>query len=225
MTKISLQIKSISKDFPSGEKTLRVLQGLNIDIQPGRKVAMVGRSGSGKSTLLHIIGTLDKATKGQILYSGADVHGLKPDAIADWRNRNIGFVFQFHRLLPDFTAEENVMMPALIAHENPSVARKKASALLEQVGLADRAKHKPSALSGGEQQRVAVARALIMEPSLLLADEPTGNLDPENSKGVFELLLEANRKGATLLLVTHNMELTKPMDDCYELTGGKLSKL
>ena len=224
MEKISIQLNNVSREFTSGDSVLRVINEVSTKLTNEKKVAIVGRSGSGKSTLLHMLGTLDKPTTGDISYSGVSVHDMKPDDIASWRNHNIGFIFQFHRLLMDFTALENVMIPGMVANLPVSEVKSKASALLDRFDMGHRKHHKPSALSGGEQQRVAIARALFMDPAIILADEPTGNLDQENSTIVNTLLHEECRKGSMLILVTHNSELSKSMDECWEISNGRLSK-
>ncbi len=206
-----LRASDISKSYPSkgGEGRLQVLSGISLDLEKGESVAITGPSGSGKSTLLHIIGGLDRPDSGTILYRGSDMSKLTAESLAQWRNKEVGFVFQFHYLLPEFTALENVMMPALIHQDNSADPRKRALDLLARVGLADRAEHRPSELSGGEQQRVAVARALMNRPSLLLADEPTGNLDEKNTLHLMDLLAQIRAdEGMTLVMVTHDQQLT-----------------
>lgn len=206
-----LQATGITKSYASkgGSGKLQVLDGISVDLLQGESVAVTGPSGSGKSTLLHILGGLDRPDAGTILYKGEDLSKRNPDALAQWRNNEVGFVFQFHYLLPEFTALENVMMPALIHRDKSSDPRRRALDLLARVGLSDRAEHRPSELSGGEQQRVAVARALMNRPSLLLADEPTGNLDEANTIQLMELLAEIRAdEGMTLVMVTHDQQLT-----------------
>jgi len=207
-----LRASDITKSYPSigGDGRLHVLDGISIDLDQGESVAITGPSGSGKSTLLHIIGGLDRPDSGTILYRGDDMSKLSADSLAAWRNKEVGFVFQFHYLLPEFSALENVMMPALI-HKNASIdPKKRALDLLGLVGLSDRAQHRPSELSGGEQQRVAVARALMNRPSLLLADEPTGNLDEKNTLQLMELLTQIRTdEGMTMVMVTHDQQLTR----------------
>jgi len=202
---------------------VEVLRGLDLDIVAGERVAVIGESGVGKSTLLHLLGCLDAPTGGRLLIDGVDVFSRSEAEIAAFRNRVVGFVFQFHHLLGDFTALENVMLPALIARESPREARTRAAALLERVGLKDRLDHRPGELSGGEQQRVAVARGVMCRPRLLLADEPTGNLDPETGERVHELLLELNAEcGATLVVATHNDRLAAAMERTLRLVGGRI---
>ncbi len=208
---IILSAASISKSYPSkgGDGRLNVLENVSIDLEQGESVAITGPSGSGKSTLLHILGGLDRPDSGTILYRGGDMSKLSAESLAKWRNKEVGFVFQFHYLLPEFTACENVMMPALIHKDSAVDPKKRAMDLLARVGLSDRAEHRPSELSGGEQQRVAVARALMNRPSLLLADEPTGNLDEKNTMQLMELLTQIRAdEGMTLVMVTHDNQLT-----------------
>jgi lipoprotein-releasing system ATP-binding protein len=216
-----LRATGISKSYPSkgGEGKLQVLSDISIDLLQGESVAITGPSGSGKSTLLHILGGLDRPDAGTILYRGGDMSKLSAESLATWRNKEVGFVFQFHYLLPEFTAVENVMMPAMI-HKGASVdPAKRALDLLSRVGLSDRAEHRPSELSGGEQQRVAVARALMNRPSLLLADEPTGNLDEKNTMQLMELLTQIRSdEGMTLVMVTHDQQLTAYCDRSITLS-------
>lgn len=185
-------------------------------------MAIVGASGTGKSTLLHILGTIDRPVSGEVLYEGTNPFSLNDAALAGFRNRKIGFIFQFHHLLPEFNALENVMMPAIIAGAAPRDAQQKAEEILTEVGLKDRLTHKPGELSGGEQQRVAVARALVLKPDVLLADEPTGNLDTRTGEVVHNLLMEINeRKGVTMVIVTHNERLAERMGRVITLIDGK----
>lgn len=207
-----LSASTISKSYASkgGEGRLHVLDGISLDLNQGESVAITGPSGSGKSTLLHILGGLDRPDSGTILYRGNDMSKLSAESLAKWRNKEVGFVFQFHYLLPEFTACENVMMPALIHKDAGVDPKKRALDLLARVGLSDRANHRPSELSGGEQQRVAVARALMNRPSLLLADEPTGNLDEKNTMQLMELLSQIRTdEGMTMVMVTHDQQLTR----------------
>lgn len=207
-----LRATDISKSYPSigGDTPLNVLSGISIDLEQGESVVITGPSGSGKSTLLHILGGIDRPDSGSILYHGSDMSQLSNEALAKWRNKEVGFVFQFHYLLPEFTACENVMMPALIHNLSAVDPKKRAMELLGRVGLVDRAEHRPSELSGGEQQRVAVARALMNRPSLLLADEPTGNLDDKNTQQLMELLTQIRAdEGMTMVMVTHDQQLTR----------------
>ena len=202
---------------------LHILRGLDLRVEPGETVAIVGASGSGKSTLLHILGALDRPTGGSVRVGGLDLAELDEAGAAALRNSRIGFVFQFHHLLSDFTAIENVMTPALIRGDDPAPARERAAGLLRQVGLADRFHHKPAELSGGEQQRVAVARALVNRPLVVLADEPTGNLDATLGEGVREVLFEVrDRQRVALVVVTHNHEVASRAERVLRLTGGVL---
>ncbi len=219
---VKIQVRNLVKTFVTNGNKVEVLKGLDLDIFPGETLAVVGASGVGKSTLLHILGTLERPTSGEMLWDGEEVFTLDDRRLADFRNRKIGFVFQFHHLLPEFNALENVMMPALIARRPPSEAQERAEQILIQVGLKDRLGHRVSTLSGGEQQRVAVARALVMEPEVLLADEPTGNLDPRSGLQVQEMLLMLNReKGLTSIIVTHNLEMAAVLDRQITLADGK----
>jgi lipoprotein-releasing system ATP-binding protein len=203
-----LVVKGLWKVFDHGGRRIEVLRGIDLDLAPGALVSIVGASGVGKSTLLHLLGTLDVPTRGSIAFDGVDVTSLSPGALATFRNQSIGFVFQFHHLLPEFTALENVMMPGLIARWARKDCTARAVAMLERVGLSERLHHRPGELSGGEQQRVALARALLLSPRLLLGDEPTGNLDTRTGQAMHDLFFELNRElGMTLLLVTHNNEL------------------
>ena len=216
-------VRDLTKIFVHGGRRLEVLRGIDLEIRPGERVSVVGASGVGKSTLLHVLGTLDLPTRGQIVFDGRDVTRMNASQLAEFRNREIGFVFQFHHLLPEFTALENAMMPALIQRTPRMEAERRARAILERVGLAERLTHRPGELSGGEQQRVALARALIMSPKLLLADEPTGNLDSKTGEGIHQLFLELNReRGMTMLVVTHNPELAAHMPRRYSMIDGRM---
>ena len=218
-----IHIKQLVKSYEGPRETVRVLKGLDLEVARGESVAVVGASGVGKSTLLHLVGTLDRPDSGQVLVGGKDLFNLAERELAAFRNRHIGFVFQFHHLLPEFSALENVMMPALIARMDRRQARERAARLLEQVGLAGREGHRPAELSGGEQQRVAVARALVMGPELLLADEPTGNLDEETGQRVQELFLRLKQEmGLTTLVATHNEKLAAALDRRVRLVGGRV---
>ena len=218
-----VQARDLEKRYVDGPAVVEVLRGLDLDIVAGERVAVIGESGVGKSTLLHLLGCLDAPTGGRLQIDGVDVFSCSEAEIAAFRNRTVGFVFQFHHLMGDFTALENVMLPALIARESPREARSRAAALLERVGLKDRIDHRPGELSGGEQQRVAVARGVMCRPRLLLADEPTGNLDPETGERVHELLLELNAEcGATLVVATHNASLAAAMERTLRLVGGRI---
>ncbi|MDF1591711.1 MAG: ABC transporter ATP-binding protein [Desulfobacterales bacterium] len=213
----------ISKTFSHNNVRLEILRGVNFSLQKGETVAIVGASGIGKSTLLHIMGALDRPDKGALWYQGKNVFLFDDDELAVFRNESVGFIFQFHHLLPEFTAIENAMMPALIKGCKPQLAEESAETILVRVGLKDRLHHKIGKLSGGEQQRVALARALVLNPLLLLADEPTGNLDKHNSEQVHELLLKLNQDfNTTLVVVTHNMELAGYMSRSVTLSEGQL---
>jgi lipoprotein-releasing system ATP-binding protein len=216
-----VSVQNVTKAFEHEGRSLEVLKGIDLDIARGEMVTIVGPSGAGKSTLLHLIGTLDLPTEGKILYGGEDVTRLTSSELAEFRNRSIGFVFQFHHLLPEFTALENVLMPGLIQGRRRLESR--ARQLLEDVGLSPRLSHRPGELSGGEQQRVALARALLMEPQLVLADEPTGNLDSQTSESVQSLFLDLNRKhGTTFLIVTHSRDFAAMMPRQVSMKDGRI---
>jgi len=218
-----LKAENLSKSFISGNAVLQVLKDLQLDVRKGEMVAIVGASGVGKSTLLHILGLLDSPTSGRVFYEEVDVSGLKENEIAKFRNEKIGFVFQFHHLLNEFSALENVMIPALIGGYKKKNARKMAEEVLNDVGLSERLNHKPGELSGGEQQRVAIARALVMNPKVVFADEPTGNLDQKTGEAVFRLVKKLNKeRRKTFIIVTHNQVLAKQADRILELKEGKL---
>jgi lipoprotein-releasing system ATP-binding protein len=218
-----VQAVQIDKSYVDGPSVVRVLAGLDLSIAAGETVAIVGESGVGKSTLLHLLGALDTPSGGRVLFAGEDVFARPAAEVAAFRNREVGFVFQFHHLLGDFTALENVMLPALIGRESFGAARAQAAALLARVGLGDRLHHRPGQLSGGEQQRVAVARALVRRPRLIVADEPTGNLDRATGEGVQRLLLELNREhGSALVVATHSERLAAAMRRTLRLTGGRV---
>jgi len=217
-----IQVQQLFKSFGNGEKKVEVLKGIDLTFFEGERVAIVGASGAGKTTLLHILGTLDRPTAGKVLYGGRDIFTLNEKELAFFRNREIGFIFQFHHLLPEFNALENTMMPCLIQGISKKDATLRAEAILSLVGLKERLSHKPGELSGGEQQRVAVARALVLEPKVLLADEPTGNLDSRTGESIFVLLQELNRiKNVTLIVVTHNPNLAAQLPRQVLLTDGK----
>lgn len=219
----TLQLQDIYKHYYQGEQKLEVLNGVELSIAPNEVVALIGPSGSGKSTLLQIAGLLDKPSSGQILLDGEDCSKADDRVRTSLRRDYLGFVYQYHNLLPDFNALENVMMPQLIAGKNTKDVKEKAEWLLSRLGLKDRISHRPSELSGGEQQRVAIARALANTPKLLLADEPTGNLDPHTSDNVFFALLDIVKEtGLSALIATHNMELAAKMDRLVTLKDGKL---
>ena len=217
-----IQVQQLFKSYGNGAKRVEVLKGVDLTFSRGEKAAIVGASGVGKTTLLHILGTLDRPTSGKVLYEGKDIYTFGDKDLAFFRNREIGFVFQFHHLLPEFNALENTMMPCLIQGIPKKEATSRAEAILTLVGLKERLSHKPGELSGGEQQRVAVARALVLEPKVLLADEPTGNLDTKTGESVFDLLQELNQiKGVTLVVVTHNLKLAEKLSRQIQLVDGK----
>jgi lipoprotein-releasing system ATP-binding protein len=217
-----IQVQQLFKSYGNQAKRLEVLKGVDLTFSKGEPAAIVGASGVGKTTLLHILGTLDRPTSGKVLYEGKDIFTLNEKELSLFRNREIGFVFQFHHLLLEFNALENTMMPCLIQGIPKKEAALRAEAILASVGLKDRLSHKPGELSGGEQQRVAVARALVLEPKLLLADEPTGNLDTKTGGTVFDLLQELNEvKGITLIVVTHNLKLAGQLPRQIQLIDGK----
>ena len=218
-----LEVINLCKSFQSAESVLHVLTGINLTIRSGEMVAIVGVSGAGKSTLLHILGGLDRPSSGKILFEGDDLLARNEESLAQFRNEKIGFIFQFHHLLPEFTALENVMMPGLIHRGKMKEIERNARELLHRVGLSGRISHKPGKLSGGEQQRVAVARALVLNPQLVLADEPTGNLDTQSSDSLFVLLKEINRqRGITFVMVTHNEKLAGQMDRVVKIADGRI---
>ena len=218
-----LEVRGVFKSYFLHGRRIEVLRGVSLDLQQGDLVSLVGPSGAGKSTLLHVLGTLDAPAAGEIRFRGVPVFELTESARANFRNRSIGFVFQSHYLLPEFTALENVAMPALIQRQDRSQAMKQARELLERVDLGNRIDHRPGELSGGEAQRVALARALVLRPALLLADEPTGNLDPITGEGIHRLLREVNRDlGISAIVVTHNEALAQSMPRRLRLSGGQV---
>ncbi|MDA8165937.1 MAG: ABC transporter ATP-binding protein [Desulfobacteraceae bacterium] len=220
---VYFQAVGLEKSFQEGASRLEVLQGVDLTIARGERIAIVGASGTGKTTLLHVLGTIDRPDGGAWLFRGEDIFRRSDAELSLFRNRTMGFVFQFHHLLPEFTALENVMMPGLIAGLEKNGLAEEAVVLLTKVGLAQRTTHRVGELSGGEQQRVALARAIIMKPALLLADEPTGNLDPKTGFRVFELIQELNAAYAiSVIMVTHNPDLAARMDRCLTLAEGKL---
>ena len=221
-TPVKIELRELVKTFRHNGIQVEVLTGVDLDIRQGETLAVVGASGVGKSTLLHILGTLERPSTGKVRWDGQDIFSLDDRSLAAFRNRKVGFVFQFHHLLAEFNALENVMMPGLIARLPQPVARDMAEAILVRVGLKERLTHRVSTLSGGEQQRVAVARALVLEPEVLLADEPTGNLDPKSGGRVQELILELNHeRGLTSVIVTHNLEMARVLDRQITLLEGK----
>jgi len=220
---VSVRARGVEKAYDDGARRVAVLRGIDLDVEPGEMLAIMGPSGSGKSTLLHVLGALDRPDAGRIEVAGQDLATLRGAALAAFRNRTLGFVFQFHQLLPDFTAVENVLIPGRIAGGDLTALRRRADALLDEVGLAERADFFPNQLSGGERQRVALSRALLLEPPLLLADEPTGNLDPKSGDQVFELLAEMQaRHRATVVLVTHNPDIARRCGRLLRLEEGLL---
>lgn len=220
-----LKCEVLNKVFSSGPQELHILKDITLEVSPGDRLAIVGASGSGKSTLLHCIGGLDDISSGNLWLQGVDYFRLGQNKRASLRNRHLGFVYQFHHLLPEFTALENVAMPLLIGGMNKKHAVEKSTFMLERVGLAQRMHHKPSELSGGERQRAAIARALVSEPACLLADEPTGNLDSHTAEQIYELMLELNESLSTaLILVTHDQHLAERMDSVLMLVDGELAE-
>ncbi len=220
-----IRAEGIKKSFITDAGRLEVLRGIDIEVSEGEMIAILGASGVGKSTFLHILGTIDRPTEGSLYYEDEDILALEEKALAEFRNRKIGFVFQFHHLLPEFSALENVMMPGLISGMVPEEVRQKAESLLGEMGLAGRLLHRPGELSGGEQQRVAVARALIMSPLVILADEPTGNLDTKTGEELFGLLKRINEeKGTTFIIVTHNESIASACSRRLTMVDGVLDE-
>ena len=223
MSDALLETRELTKCFDDGELRVEVLKGVDFSIKSNESVAIIGTSGSGKSTLLHLLGGLDLPDKGQVLINNKDMASLNDEERGNLRNKHLGFIYQFHHLLAEFSALENVAMPLLIWRDNKKESLDKAAILLEKVGLAERIKHKPGELSGGERQRAAIARALVTEPAFILADEPTGNLDEKTADQVFDLILELNQSlGTSLIMVTHNMALSRRVDRVLELKEGFL---
>jgi lipoprotein-releasing system ATP-binding protein len=218
-----IQVRGLHKAFKKAGTKILALKGIDLIVQRGERVAISGASGAGKTTLLHILGTLDRPSQGEVLYQGVDIFSRPEGTLAALRNRDIGFVFQFYNLLPEFNALENTMMPALIRGMGKEEAQQQAEEILTEVGLKDRMRHKPGELSGGEQQRVAVARALVLHPALLLADEPTGNLDSKTGERIIRLIFSLNRaKGVTLIIVTHNEALARRFPRQILLADGRM---
>ncbi|MCA1767998.1 MAG: lipoprotein-releasing ABC transporter ATP-binding protein LolD [Idiomarina sp.] len=225
MTDALLRCKGLSKSYQDGDNQVTVLKDIDFALQPGEMVAIVGASGSGKSTLLHLLGGLDKPSSGQLFYKKEEMTHWKADKLAQWRNKNLGFVYQFHHLLPEFTALENVAMPQMIAGKSPADAKQQAKQLLERVGLEHRLSHRPAQLSGGERQRVAIARAFVNKPQVVLADEPTGNLDGEAAESIYQLMLELNQEmGTAFIVVTHDLHLAEQLQRVEVLKNGLLHK-
>ncbi len=224
MSRPFIRVRGLTRSFRKDSQTVEVLRGIDLDVAKGESIAIMGASGVGKSTFLHILGTLDRPTSGTVEYDGKDVFQWDERELCQFRNKTIGFVFQFHHLLPELTALENVMMPALIQGMKRARAAALAREMLGELGLIHRVNHKPGELSGGEQQRVAIARALILRPEVILADEPTGNLDRRTGEGVEDLLLDVRSKlGATLVVVTHNISLSRKMQRQVELIDGRVA--
>ena len=218
-----IRVENVTKSFVTDGKRVDVLKGIDLSIQRGEVINILGASGAGKSTLLYILGALDRPTSGTVVHDGVSLFSMGDRDLAAFRNKKIGFVFQFHHLLPEFTAIENVMMPALIARIKAAEARRRAEVILDRLGLADRGDHKPGELSGGEQQRVAVARAMLLSPDVILADEPTGNLDTKTGEEVHQVLMDLNRElNITMIIVTHNLKLAKKDGRSMILEDGRI---
>lgn len=225
MNNYVIECQSVSKSFQDGKENLSILQGIDFRIEQGKQIAIMGRSGSGKTTLLQLLGGLDIPTDGEIYLAGENFKNLSEVERCIFRNRNIGFIYQFHHLLPEFNALENVAMPLLIAGTPTDEANKVAKELIDSVGLSNRITHRPAKLSGGERQRIAIARSLANDPKCVLADEPTGNLDEENAELAFSLMQRLNKdRGTTFIIVTHDQELADRVDQTYHLINGKLER-
>lgn len=223
---IIIDCQQLGKTYDDGANRVQVLKSLDLTVHKGEQLAIIGQSGSGKSTLLHLMGALDEPSSGTVLIHGTDIHQLNARKQGEFRNRHLGFVYQFHHLLPEFTAVENVAMPLLIRGEKSSQATKKALELIGKVGLADRSSHKPGELSGGERQRISLARALVTEPSCVLADEPTGNLDYQTAEDTYSLMLELNKSlDTSFVIVTHDRKLAMRMDRTLKLQDGQLTQV
>lgn len=226
MNKVVLEAKNVSKHFTDGKTTVEVIRGLDLKVEEGQFVSIVGSSGSGKSTLLHVLGGLERPTEGMVFLNGQRFDNLGESERGFQRNLHLGFVYQFHHLLPEFSALQNVMIPLMIAKKAVKESEVAAAAILKRVGLGERLTHKPSELSGGERQRVAIARALVSKPSLILADEPTGNLDTDNAKSIFDLMIEINEEvGTALVMVTHDRELASKMGQQWQIKDKKLKQV
>jgi lipoprotein-releasing system ATP-binding protein len=223
MTELVLEASGVARTYRQGPIDLKVLDGVNLAVESGERIAIIGASGSGKTTLLQILGGLDQPTAGTVRIAGSDIHALAEKPRGELRNRTLGFIYQFHHLLPEFSALENVAMPLLVRREPKHAAEQQAREVLQRVGLGERLVHRPHELSGGERQRCAVARALVTRPRIVLADEPTGNLDGNNAEAVFALMLELNREfGTSLVVVTHDRRLAQRMDRILEIERGNL---
>jgi len=222
--KFAVELRNLRKSFKLGGKTIEVLKGVNLRLKKGEILAITGVSGVGKTTLLHIIGGIEKPTSGRVIIDGVDITDLDENSLSEIRGKKTAFIFQFYHLLPDFTVLENVMLPGLVKKLPLDTCKKRAIFLLQEVGLSERIDHFPSELSGGEQQRVAIARALLLEPLLILADEPTGNLDPQTAEMIFELLIgEARKNQISLILATHNLHLAGRLSNRVEMIDGRFS--